>query len=80
MSWGRLFLSFYRVSGLFVLSLFLNLIQKLYITKTPGYKRLKLPKFMFKLEHNKLPKLFNNNFIKNENIDVTFSDHVCKTV
>ena len=44
-----------------------NLYQNFELLKLPDIHRLELAKFMYKLEHNKLPKLFNNNFVKTTN-------------
>ena len=41
-----------------------NIYKNFELLKLQDIYRLELAKFMPKLEHNKLPKLFNNNFVK----------------
>ena len=41
-----------------------NLYKNFELPKLQDIYRLELAKFMYKLEHNKLPKFFNNNFVK----------------
>ena len=41
-----------------------NLYKNFKLLKLRDIHRLELAKFMYKSEHNELPKLFNNNFVK----------------